>query len=316
MRIFITGAGMIGCHTARELVQQGHQITIFDLAPREDYVRRVVRSDVRLVRGDIRELPGLLEAIQEARPEVVIHTAALISMAAQQVPYRGFQINVGGTINVAEAVRLAGARRLLHASTLGVHDLAQPQTAPLTEEFPIGRGLRVYGASKVACEPILTAYSLHYGFELGILRFASVYGYGHYAGGSGVGMGMNDLVRAALAGKPAPLGSGFPAMEEFVYVKDLARGVAAAATVERLQHRVYNLGSGVLVTPEQIGETLQRILPGTTITRVAPPRPEPFPRQQPMDLSRARAELGYQPRFDLEAGLRDYIEEIKREQAA
>jgi nucleoside-diphosphate-sugar epimerase len=307
---------MIGCHTARELVRQGDEITLFDLAPREDYVQRIVESDVRLVRGDLRDLPTVIEAVQDARPDVVIHTAGLISNAASDVPYRGFQINVVGTVNVAEAVRLTGVRRLLHASTLGVHDLAQPQMAPLTEDFPVGRGLRMYGASKVACEMLLTSYALHYKFELGLLRFASVYGYGHYAGGSGIGMGMNDLVRAAMAGKPAPLGSGFPEREEFVYVKDLARGVAAAARAEQLRNRVYNLGSGTLYTPEEVGAVVQRIIPGTQVVRVAPPRPEPFPRRQPMDLSRSRAELGYEPRFDIEAGIRDFIEEIKRERAA
>ncbi|MBI4491704.1 MAG: NAD(P)-dependent oxidoreductase [Chloroflexi bacterium] len=312
MRVFITGAGMVGCHTARELVQRGDQVTFFDLAPRQDYVQRVVDGDVRVVRGDIRELPGLLEAIQEVRPEVVIHTAALIGTAAQQVPYRGFQINIGGTLNVAEAVRLAGVRRLLHASTLGVNDLSQPQPAPLTEDFPTSGAGQVYGGSKVACEQILRAYAAAYKFELAILRFAGVYGYGHYAGGSGIGQGMYDLVKAALEGRPAPLGSGFPPVDENVYIKDLAHGVALAARAERLPHQVYNLGSGVLVTPQLIVETLQRILPGTTAVRVAPPRPDRFPRLQPFDLSRSRAELGYEPRYDLEAGLRDFIEELRR----
>lgn len=316
MRVFITGAGMVGCHTARELVQRSDEVTIFDLAPREDYVRRVVQGEVRLVRGDVRELPGVVEAVQEARPEVVIHTAGLIGSAAQQVPYRGFQINLVGTINVAEAVRLSGVRRLLHASTQGVNDLSHPQTAPLTEEFPSDGGDRVYGASKVACEQVLRAYAFHYKFELGLLRFAGVYGYGHYAGGSGVGIGMYELVRAALEGRHAPIGSGIPDSNEMVYVKDLARGVALAAHAERLNHKVYNLGSGVIVTPDDIVRTLRKIIPGVTASRNAPPRPDPYPRLQPFDISRARAELGYEPQYDLEAGLIDFIEEFKRHTAS
>ncbi len=311
MRIFITGAGMIGCHAARELLQRGDEVTIFDLNPRQEYVQRVVGSDVRLVRGDVRELPGVLEAIQIARPDVVIHTAGLIGSAAQEVPYRGFQTNIVGTMNVAEAVRLAGVRRLVHSSTQGVNDLSYPQTAPLTEEFPIG-GERVYGASKVACEQLLKAYAQAYKFELVILRYAGVYGYGHYAGGSGIGIGMYKMVKAAMEGTHAPIETGIPESNEVVYVKDVARGVALAAHAERLPHQVYNIGTGVIVTTEDLVKTLQRVIPGATASRVGPPRPDPFPRLQPFDISRARTELGYEPRYDLESGLRDFIEELKR----
>jgi nucleoside-diphosphate-sugar epimerase len=312
MRVLITGAGMIGCHAARELVQRGDEVTLFDLAPREDYVRRVAGSDVRIVRGDTRELPAVLEAVQAAQPECVVHTAGLIGGSAQQVPYRGFQVNIGGTINVAEAVRLAGVRRLLHASTQGVNDLSAPQTAPLTEEFPVG-GEAVYTASKVACEQVLKAYAAAYGFELGLLRFAGVYGYGHYTGGSGVGQGMHALVQTALAGQHAPIGVGIPETNEMVYAKDAARGVALAAHAERLPHQIYNIGSGVVVTPADIVQTLQRVIPGATASRGGPARADRHPRLQPFDLSRARADLGYEPQYALEAGLRDFVAELQRD---
>ena len=312
MRVLITGAGMIGCHAAQELTQRGDEVTLFDLAPQESYIRRIISSDVRVVRGDVAALPAVMEAVSGARPDVVIHTAALIGGAAQESVYRGFRVNIGGTINVAEAVRLAGARRLLYASTLGVNDLSYPQPAPLTEEFPVGGSGGVYGASKVACEQILKAYAAAYTFELGLLRFAGVYGYGQYVGGSGIGRGMYELVEAALAGRPAPIGSGIPDTNEMVYVKDVAHGVALAAHAEKLPHHTYNLGSGAVVSTEDIVQTLQRILPGTTASRSGPARPDPFPRLQPFDLTRSRAELAYEPVYDLEAGLKDFIQELKR----
>ncbi|HLH24340.1 MAG TPA: NAD(P)-dependent oxidoreductase [Chloroflexota bacterium] len=311
MRVLITGAGLIGCHAARELVARGDQVTLFDLTPREDYVARVVGGDVRLVRGDTRELPAVLEAVQAAQPECVVHTAGLIGGNAQQVPYRGFQVNIGGTINVAEAVRLGGVRRLVHASTQGVNDLSQPQTAPLTEEFPVG-GDAVYAASKVACEQVLKAYAAAYGFELALLRFAGVYGYGHYTGGSGIGQGMHALLQAALEGRPAPIGAGIPESNEMIYAKDAGRGVAAAVHAARLPHQVYNIGTGVLATPDTIMQALQRVIPGATASRSGPPRPDRHARQQPFDLTRARAELGYEPQFDLEAGIRDFVAELRR----
>ncbi len=311
MRVLITGAGLIGCHAARELVARRDEVTLFDLTPREDYVARVVGGDVRLVCSDTRELPAVLEAMQAARPECVVHTAGLIGGNAQQVPYRGFQVNIGGTINVAEAVRLAGVRRLVHASTQGVNDLSQPQPAPLSEEFPVG-GDAVYAASKVACEQVLKAYAAAYKFELAMLRFAGVYGYGHYTGGSGVGQGMHALLQAALEGRPAPIGAGIPESNEMIYAKDAGRGVAAAVHAERLAHQVYNIGTGVLATPDTIVQTLQRVIPGATASRSGPPRPDRHARQQPFDISRARTELGFEPQYDLEAGIRDFVAELQR----
>src|SRR5688572_24411688 len=198
MRVFITAAGMIGCHTARELLDRGDEVTFFDLAPRPDYIARVVKAEVPVVRGDVRELPGVIEAVQAFKPDVIVHTAGLIAGVAQQLPYRGFEINVMGTVNVAEAARLTGVRRLVHASTLGVVDRAAPQTAPITEDFQLGGNDSVYGTSKVACEQVLRAYARHYGLELALLRFAGVYGYGHFAGGSGVGIATFDLVKSAI----------------------------------------------------------------------------------------------------------------------
>ncbi len=76
MRVFITGTGVVGCHVARELFDRGDEVTLFDLAPRVEDVARVAGAAARVVRGDVRELPGLLEAVDAARPDVVVHTGA------------------------------------------------------------------------------------------------------------------------------------------------------------------------------------------------------------------------------------------------
>ena len=309
-RILITGAGMVGCHTARALLDAGHEPTFLDAAPRLDYVQRITGQDVPVLRGDLRDLTTVIEAVTQVRPDVVVHTAALIGDAAQVVPHRGFEVNVVGSVNVAEAVRLGGVRRLVHASTIGVNDLSQAQTGPLTEEFPIGSGGRIYGATKVACEQLLWAYSRAYGFELALLRFAGIYGLGHFAGGSGIGPEILGLVKAAMDGVPAKLGAGMPASYEIVHVKDVAQGVARAATVPTLAHHIYNIGQGILVDPPDVLAAAARAFAGFT-GEAAAPRPDPYPRCFPLDLARSRAELGYEPALDLEAGLIDLAAELR-----
>lgn len=308
--ILITGAGMVGCHAARALLDAGHEPTFFDSAPRPDYIRRVTGRDLPVLRGDVRDLSTLLEAVNAVRPEAVVHTAALIGDAAQVVPHRGFEVNVVGAVNVAEAVRLARVPRLVHASTIGVNDLSQRQEAALTEDFPIGSGGRIYGASKVAGEQLLWAYARAYGFQLALLRFAGIYGLGHFAGGSGIGPEILGLVRAAIDGVPGRLGAGMPASYEIVNVKDVAQGVMQAATVQALPHHIYNIGQGVLVEPSDVLAAARRVFPGFEGETVAP-RPDPFPRRQPLDLRRSKAELGYSPAFTLDTGLLDLADELR-----
>jgi UDP-glucose 4-epimerase len=310
-RILITGAGMVGCHTARALLDAGHEAVFFDAAPRPDYIRRITGQDLPVLKGDLRDLTTVIEAIRGAAPDAVVHTAALIGDAAQLVPHRGFEVNVVGSVNVAEAVRLLGVRRLIHASTIGVNDLSQPQPTPISEDFPIGSGGRIYGASKVACEQLLWAFARAYRFELAILRFAGIYGLGHFAGGSGIGPEILNLVRAAINGVPARLGAGMPASYEIVNVKDVGQGVMQAATVETLPHHVYNIGQGVLVEPQHVLDAASRVFPDFSGEAVTP-RPDPFPRRQPLDLRRSAAELGYAPSFTLESGLLDLADELRR----
>lgn len=311
LRVFITGAGMIGCHTATLLRARSDQVTLFDLAPNEAYIRRFVGDEsCDVVRGDICELPGLIEAIQRAEPDVVVHTAGLIAGGANRSPYRGYQVNLGGTLNVAEAVRLLGVRRLLHASSLAVHDVSQPQPGPIPESFPVGGRDGVYPTSKAACELVLKTYATAYGFELAVLRFASVYGYGHFAGGSDFGLALHDLIVSAVQGVPATRTAPLTVPNEFIYVKDLAPGIAACVHAQRLTQRIYNLGTGTLILRDDVQRAAEQAFPGVAVGPIPPA--QPGLRSQPMDSSAAARDFGFETHYDLVAGMRDYAAEVRR----
>jgi UDP-glucose 4-epimerase len=303
MRVLITGCGLIGAYTAKELIKHGDDVTFFDLQPNLPYLQKVLGRELPLIGGDIRELPALIESMQRARADCVIHTAGLQGTRA---PYFGFQVNLVGTLNVAEAARLTGVRRLIHASSQGVYDLTDPPV-PIHEEARRDGGARVYQGGKAACEEVLTAYAATYKFELALPRFASVYGWGPYTGGGNVGMDMYAMLQAALAGKPAPMGPGIADANDFVYVKDIAHGLRLITHARILPHQAYNLGTGVAASVGDIQQSLQRILGDVRFSRQVSSRPRPA-----LDISRARAELGYEPKFDIEAGLRDFIKEMQQ----
>jgi UDP-glucose 4-epimerase len=302
MRVLITGAGLIGCHTARELVERGDDVTFLDVAPRPDYIRHVVGKDLPLIRGDIRDLPGLVDALRDVRPDCVIHLAALVGEVNIPNLYTGFQVNLAGTVNVVEAVRLAAVRRLIHASTQAVY-LGEDPRELLYEDSPLDSRGRVYNASKLACEHVLTTYAAKHKFELVLLRFAGVYGFRSVAGGPGVAL--QEAVWAAVADRKVDL--NVYESVDLIYAKDLANGIALAAHTSPLAHQVYNLGSGVLTTVEDVEEALRKIFPGINMSRgkltLARPR---------MDITRARTAFGFNPEYKLEAGLRDYVAELKR----
>jgi UDP-glucose 4-epimerase len=301
MRVVITGSGLIGTHTAKELLDRGDDVTFFDFAPRPDYIRHVTGKDVPVLRGDIRDLAALIDAFQAVRPECVIHLAASVGEANINNVYTGFQINLVAAINVAEAVRLAGVRKLVHASTQAVYAGEDPREL-LREDSPIDCRERVYNASKIGCEHVLRTYAAKHGIELALLRFAGVYGYYSVSGGPGVAV--QQAVWDAMAARPAVL--NVYETVDFIYAKDLANGIALAVHTSPLPHNVYNLGSGRLTTVDDVEAALREIFPGINMKRgkLTPARPR-------MDITRAQTELGYKPEYKLEAGLRDYIAELK-----
>jgi UDP-glucose 4-epimerase len=174
----------------------------------------------------------------------------------------------------------------------------------LYEDSPLDSRGRVYNASKLACEYVLKTYAAKHHFELALLRFAGVYGFRSVAGGPGVAV--QEAVWAAMAGRKVEL--NVYESVDLIYVKDLAHGIALAAP---LTHQVYNLGSGTLTTVEDVEAALRKIFPSINMSRgkLTPARPR-------MDITRARTELGFHPEYKLEAGLRDYVADLKRAERA
>ena len=301
MRVLITGAGLIGTHTAKELIERGDDVMFFDFAPRPDYIRHVTGRDLPVIRGDIRDLASLIDAFQQGRPECVIHLAASVGEANINNVYAGFQVNLVAVINVAEAARLTGVGRLVHASTQALYVGEDPNEL-LHEDSPIDCRERVYNASKLGCEHVLRTYAAKHKLELALLRFAGVYGYHSVAGGPGVAV--QQAVWDAMAGKAVTL--NVYKSVDFIYAKDLANGIALAVHTSPLPHQIYNLGSGTLTTVEDIEAALGKIFPDVKMSRgkLTPARPR-------MDISRARTELGFNPEYKLEAGLRDYVAQLK-----
>jgi nucleoside-diphosphate-sugar epimerase len=314
MTVLITGAGLIGAHIARELQMRGVDVVLYDVAPATDYLSTVLDLDrARVVAGDITNLPELAALVQHYRVEQVVHTAALIGAQVAQQPYRGVQVNVDGTIAVMEAARGGGVKRLIFCSSMAIYDFDRlPPGARIAEDAPLGPK-NLYGATKLACEQLLNQYGAIYKIDVIHLRLAGVYGRGQFVGGSWMGRILNRALEASLAGKSVTLKSEWLGTNEYVYVKDVARALAAACLTPNLPSSAYNIGTGVLHTFAQFVNEICAVLP-TAAIETAPPDGaivSYLERDQAFDISKARRELNYAPQFTFRAGLEDYAHELR-----
>jgi nucleoside-diphosphate-sugar epimerase len=309
MTTLVTGAGLVGTSFAQHALARGEGIIFVDPEPRADFLRlKLGERGYTLIRKDVRDLPALLEIVQENDVDTVVHTAGLIGGRVQQSLSLAFDINLGGTRNVAEAVRLGGVRRLVHISTFGVYDRRRETNAPVAEDFPRGVG-RGYGNYKAAKELILEAYANAHGFELIMLRPANVFGLGHFWSGSSGGQKMQRLLEAGLDGRPARIPSAETMANEYVYGKDMGRAVDCAVTAPLPPETVFNIGNGVVTSFEDVLAAVRALCPD--VTYEVEPGAAPQSKQAPLDISAAKQHLGWEPRFTIAAAFEDYLMELK-----
>lgn len=318
MKILITGAGLIGCHAAAHLIECGHEVVLFDVSPSMDYISNVLRSrEVAVRTGDILEIGRLADLQpdnQENTIDMVVHTAGVIGGNARANPYAAMRTNLIGTIELAEAARKAGIKRIVYASTHGVYDLEKVRESPFLETAPV-TAESVYGAAKLSSEHVLQTFGKTYGIEIVVLRFTNIFGYGEFVGGSSGGSAFQQLLTAALQNSPVPIPQSLNGYGEWLYVKDAAMAVRDALERPLTQSfTIANIGSGVLNNEHDIAATVKSFLPGAefqssgnegTHTRSTE-------RYQPFDPRTAESEIGFSPKFTLRDGVRDYIDELKR----
>ncbi|MBI2180960.1 MAG: NAD(P)-dependent oxidoreductase [Deltaproteobacteria bacterium] len=305
----ITGLGLVGTSYAQHALKRGENIVFYDVAPRKDFLAHKLGSaNVTVVQRDVRDLPALIETVQKFKCDTVIHTAGLIGGKVGNPIYTGLQINVMGTINVAEAVRLTGVKRLVQISTFGVYDRRQGEPNPIDEGFRRGPG-EAYGNSKVAKELMVEAYQRMFGFELIVLRLANVYGVGHFAGGSGGGEMVQNMLQTGIKGGVAKIPQESARDFEYVYYKDLGRALDKAVTTPLREPVTLNIGTGVIIKFDDLVATAEKLLPKLQVELIPGQRPRPA--KQPMVIEKAKQVLGWTPEFDIVAGFKDYIEELK-----
>jgi UDP-glucose 4-epimerase len=310
MRALVTGgAGFIGSNLVDALLARGDEVTVVDdlSTGRRENLGDALAGGARLVERDIRDGTAMIELGREAEPQVVFHLAAQIDVRRSIAdPAFDASINVGGTANVLEAARTAGARRVVFSSTGGaIYGEGEGKALPLAEDAPV-EPEAPYGQSKFAGEGYLALYERLYGLSGVSLRLGNVYGPRQDPlGEAGVVAIFCGRLRAGQ--RPTVFGDGRQT-RDYIYVGDVVAAMLAAA--ESRVAGPLNVGTGretnVLELVRLLGE-----LGGAEgfEPELAPPRTGEVQRIS-IDPARAERELGWVAKTRLEDGLRLTLDSI------
>ena len=264
MSILVTGgAGYIGSHTCVELLNAGHQVTVYDNFCNSHpealaRVERITGKKLSLVRGDVRDRAALCAALRESGAEAVIHFAGLKAVGESVAkPLSYYDVNIAGTLRLLEAMDECAVKTLVFSSSATVY--GDPQRLPLTEDHPLS-ATNPYGRSKLMVEDILRdLYASDPSWRLGLLRYFNPVG-AHASGligedPQGIPNNLMPFVAQVAAGRreflnvwgddyPTPDGTG---VRDYLHVVDLAQGHLKA--LSRLQQHAecltVNLGTGI-----------------------------------------------------------------------
>ncbi len=296
MRILVTGgAGFIGSHVVDLCIRQGHKVAVVDDLSTGQ--RGNLNQAADFFQVDIRDKEALQQVFSKVRPEIIIHHATQVNERhSVNNPHDDAQVNILGSINVLECAREVGARKVIYSSSGGTV-YGEPEILPCSENHPI-QPLCPYGASKYIVEHYLHIYHMNYGLNYTVLRYGNVFGPRQDPQGeAGV---VAIFAKMMLYGKtPIIFGSGNQ-VRDYVYVEDCAR--ANVLALHKGDGRVYNIGTGVPTSVNQIFNALKPLTKFIGDPRYDPPKKgETF--RIYLDINRAQQELGWQPAVNLDEGL-------------
>jgi len=317
MRPMVTGGlGVNGSWVVRRLVESGVRPLVVDR--REDFSLLqdcVGRFD--LVVADIGDREGMIQLLQAQGVDRIIHLAAYISPDMDQEPWTVFEVNAHGTVVLLEAAHRAGVGRFVFASSRAVYGetprgVGEPGYRPLHEDHP-KNPVMAYDVCKLASENMGCVYRNAFGLEFAALRFAGIYGPGKQARHGKMSL-RSRLVEDPFEGRPVVVPAGGDQLDDMIYVEDVADALTRAALAERLPHAAYNIASGVGRTLADFAAAVKQALPAARID-VGPglnPLGHNVHYYAIYDVTRAREDLGFSPRFDLTAGVARYVETLRR----
>jgi UDP-glucose 4-epimerase len=300
MNVFVTGgAGYIGSVCVEELLNAGHDVTVYDNLTEGH--RSAVDSRAVFIHARLSDHDSIHEAVRDAKPDAIIHFAANALVGeSMENPYKYFRNNVCNGLQLLEAARAANVKKFVFSSTCATY--GPPDKIPMTEDLP-QRPINPYGESKLMFEKILNWYGQIYGLEFVAFRYFNAAGASEQFGEhhriethlipNVLKVALGQSTHCDIFGTDYPTPDG-TCIRDYIHVADLAQ--AHILAIEPGKKGFYNLGNGDGYSVREVIRMCEK-LTGKTIKTIEKPRRAGDPPRLVAAADKAKKELGWQPKF-------------------
>ena len=317
MNFLVTGgAGFIGSNLCERLLNAGHSVwafddlnSFYDISLKQRNIREIqaLAKPFTFVHGDISDRAALDEVFRDTKFDQVIHLAARAGVRPSlQEPALYQRVNVEGTVNVLEAARSTGVKKIVIASSSSVYGINSK--VPFSEADPIFKAISPYAASKLACEALGHVYHHIYGMDVTMLRFFTVYGPRQRPD-----LAIYKFAQLITAGKPIPVFGDGSTARDYTFVTDILDGIIAC-TQNNFGFEVFNLGESQTVKLSYLIELLEKSLGQKAIIDRQPMQPGDVPLTF-ADVSKAQRMLAYAPKVKIEQGIPLFVDWFRKAHA-
>jgi len=304
------GAGFIGSHLVdRLLATDVTHITVvddfndfYDPSIKHDNIKSHLKDPRYSIHEvDIRDRAALEQQFKENNFDCVVHLAARAGVRPSlSEPQLYTETNINGSLNLLELARQHNIKQFVFGSSSSVYGINAK--VPFSEDDPIRQPISPYAATKGAGELLCHTYSHLYGLRCVCLRFFTVYGPRQRPD-----LAIHKFAKLISTGKPIPVFGDGTTRRDYTYVDDIIDGVLAAISYDKTSYEVFNLGESRTVELNELISLLEKELDTHAIIDHQPSQPGDVP-QTFADISKARALLGYDPKTQIEEGLRRFVE--------
>ena len=310
MKILITGgAGFIGSHLCEKYSKEGHTVLCLDnfMSGNLTHIRHLLDyRNFKLVKGDIRDFDLLEKIMRDV--DVVLHLAAQIHVDRSYIePKLTYDVNVMGTQNVLEVARMYDAKKVIHASTSEVYGSAL--YVPIDEKHPLNAP-HPYGASKIAADRMCYAYIQTYGMDISIVRLFNVFG--PRQRDVGYGGVISIFTRRVLSNVPPIIYGDGTQTRDYTYIKDAVRAYDLVLNHNEPITEPINFGTGKEVSINDLADKIIELCGKKG--EIEPVHVEPRigeVKRLIADATKAKNMLGWEPKYKLEKGLKEFIQWYK-----
>ena len=314
MNFLVTGgAGFIGSHVCERLLHDGHRVWAFDDLNNfyDPQIKRRTLADITalgkpftFVHGDLTDAHAVNELFFAVKFDQVIHLAARAGVRPSlEQPALYQRVNVEGTVNLLEAARKTGVKKITCASSSSVYGVNAK--VPFSESDPIFSAISPYAASKLACEALGHTYHHVYQMDVAALRFFTVYGPRQRPD-----LAIHKFTKLIDAGKPIPVFGDGSTARDHTFVTDILDGVIAC-TKKEFGFEIFNLGESQTIRLDQLISLIETALGKKAVIDRQPLQPGDVPITF-ADISKAQKMLGYNPQVKAEKGIPLFVDWFRK----